>query len=69
MAEQHGVFGPALLGAELLDGSAVLGRHQLLGHTVAVNTGVAVLPPVLTQLVSEEELTSWKTGAKRGSGS
>lgn len=60
MAEKHGVLGAALLGAEVLDGAPVLSRHQLLGHAVAVKAGVAVLPPVLAQLVSEEQPAACK---------
>lgn len=59
VAEQHGVLGPALLRAELLRRASVLRRHQLLWNGVAVNTGVTVLPPVFTQVVSEQELTAW----------
>lgn len=65
MAEQHGVFGPALFRAELLRGASVLGRHQLLGNAVAVNARVTVFPPVFTQLVFEEELTAWKESEQR----
>lgn len=60
VAEEHGVFGAALLGAEVLDGAPVLSRHQLLGHAVAVKAGVAVSAPVLTQLMSEEEPAACK---------
>jgi len=58
MAEEHGVFGPALLRAELLDGASVLSRQQLLRHAVAVDTGMAVFPPVFTQLVSEQQFAA-----------
>lgn len=60
MAEEHGVFGPALLGAELLGRASILSRHQLLGHRVAVDAGVTVFPPVFSQVVSEEEFTAWE---------
>lgn len=63
MAEEHGVFGPALIGAELLRGASVLGRHQLLGHAVAVDAGETVFPPLFRHLVSEEELAAWQEGA------
>jgi len=65
VAEEHGVFGPAVLGAEVLRGASVLSRHQPLGHAVAVDAGVAVTPPVLRQVVSVEELTAW--GRESGS--
>lgn len=62
MAEEHGVFGPALLRAELLGRASVLSRHQLLGHRVAVDAGVTVFPPVFSQVMSEEEFTAWEEG-------
>ena len=62
VAEEHGVFGPALLRAELLGRAAVLRRHQLLGHRVAVGAGVTVFPPVFSQVVSIEELTACEEG-------
>ena len=58
VAEEHGVFGPALLRAEVLRRASVLSRHQLLGHAVAVDAGVTVFPPVFSQVVSVEELTA-----------
>lgn len=60
MAEEHGVFGPALIRAELLSRASVLCRHQLLGHRVAVGAGVAVFAPVFRQVMSKEELTAWE---------
>lgn len=65
MAEEHGVFGPALVGAELLGRASILSCHQLLGHRVAVDAGVTVFPPVFSQFVSKEELTAWKEGKKK----
>lgn len=62
MAEEHGVFGPALLRAELLGRASILSRHQLLGHRVAVDAGVTVFPPVFSQVVTEEEFTAWEEG-------
>lgn len=58
MAEEHGVSGPALLGAELLGRASVLSRHQLLGDGEAEGTGATVLAPHLSQVVSEEQLAA-----------
>lgn len=60
MAEEHGVFGPALIRAELLSRASVLCRHQLLGHRVAVGAGVTVFAPAFRQVMSKEELTAWE---------
>lgn len=60
MAEEHGVFGPALIRAELLSQASVLGRHQLLGHRVAVGAGLTVFAPAFRQVMSKEELTAWE---------
>lgn len=65
MAEEHGVFGPALLGAELFSRASILCCHQLLGRGVAVDAGVTVFPPVFRQLVPKEELTAWVEGEER----
>lgn len=64
MAEEHGVFGSAVLRTELLNRASVLCCHQLLGHTVAVDAGVTVFPPVFSQVVSKEELTAWEEGGE-----
>lgn len=60
MAEEHGVFGPALIGAELLGRASILCSHQLPGHGVAVDAGLAVFPPAFGQVVSKEELAAWE---------
>lgn len=65
MAEEYGVFGPAVIRAELLSRASILCRHQLLGHRVAVDAGVTVFPPVFSQVVSKEELTAWEKGKER----
>lgn len=65
MAEEHGVFGPALIRAELLRGASVLCRHQLLGHRLAVGAGVTVFAPAFCQVVLKEELTAWRRGRRQ----
>lgn len=54
VAEQHGVFGPAVVGAEFLCGASVLSRHQLLGRGLAEDAGLTVFPPLSRQLLLEE---------------
>lgn len=48
VAEEHGVFRPALLRAELLCWASILCCHQLLWDRVAVDAGVTVFPPVFS---------------------
>lgn len=66
MAEEHGVFGPAVIRAELLGRASVLCNHQLLGHGMAVDAGLTVFPPAFSQVVSKEELTAWEEGGEEG---
>lgn len=65
VAEEHGVFGPAVLRTELLSRASILCCHQLLGHTVTVDAGVTVFPPGFSQVVSKEELTAWEEEEER----
>lgn len=58
VAEQHGVFGPAVVGAEFLSGASVLRRHQLLGRGLAEDAGLTVFPPRFRELLLEELLAA-----------
>lgn len=60
VAEQHGVFGPAVVGAEFLSGTSVLRRHQLLGRGLAKDARLTVFPPLFGQPLLEELRAAWR---------